>query len=45
MDGPRFVWWNFVSSSREKIEEAKRRWLAQEFGGVAGETEFIPLPD
>jgi redox-sensitive bicupin YhaK (pirin superfamily) len=45
VDGPRFVWWNFVSSSREKIEDAKRRWRAQEFGGVPRETEFIPLPD
>lgn len=41
---PRFIWWNFVASSRERIEQAKQRWLRQEFPGVPGETEFIPLP-
>ena len=45
LDGPRFVWWNFVSSSREKIEAAKQRWQSGEFDPVPGETEFIPLPD
>ncbi|HVO87397.1 MAG TPA: pirin-like C-terminal cupin domain-containing protein, partial [Casimicrobiaceae bacterium] len=45
LDGTRFVWWNFVASSREKIEAAKQRWLEQQFGRVPGETEFIPLPD
>ncbi|MEC4719309.1 pirin family protein [Noviherbaspirillum sp. CPCC 100848] len=44
MDGDRFVWWNFVSSSREAIEEAKERWRSQEFGKVPDETEWIPLP-
>jgi redox-sensitive bicupin YhaK (pirin superfamily) len=41
---PRFIEWNFVASSRERIERAKRRWRAQEFPAVPGETEFIPLP-
>jgi redox-sensitive bicupin YhaK (pirin superfamily) len=45
LDGPRFVWWNFVSSSRERIEQAKADWQAQRFERVPGETEFIPLPD
>jgi redox-sensitive bicupin YhaK (pirin superfamily) len=45
MDGPRHVWWNFVSSRPERIEEAARAWRAGRFGGVPGETEFIPLPD
>ena len=45
LDGPRFIWWNFVSSSREKIEAAKQRWKDGGFGQVPGETEFIPLPD
>ncbi len=45
MDGPRHVWWNFVSSSRERIEQAKADWKAGRFGRVIGETEFIPLPD
>jgi hypothetical protein len=46
MDGPRFLFWNFVSSSRERIEEAKRDWKAARFGKVPGdEVEFIPLPE
>jgi redox-sensitive bicupin YhaK (pirin superfamily) len=44
-DGERFIWWNFVSSSRERIDAAKATWQAQAFGQVPGETEFIPLPD
>ncbi len=45
MDGPRFIWWNFVSRSKERIEEAKADWRAGRFNGVPGETEFIPLPE
>ena len=45
MDGPRHIWWNFVSSSQERIEQAKQDWKAGRFPGVPGETEFIPLPD
>jgi redox-sensitive bicupin YhaK (pirin superfamily) len=44
LDGPRFVWWNFVSSSRERIDRARDDWAAQRFAAVPGETEFIPLP-
>jgi len=44
LDGPRFIEWNFVSSSKEKIEAAKRAWSEQRMGQVPGETEFIPLP-
>jgi hypothetical protein len=44
MDGPRHLWWNFVSSSKDRIEQAKADWLAGRFGAVPGETEFIPLP-
>ena len=44
LDGPRHVWWNFVSSSRERIEQAKADWRAGRFASVPGETEFIPLP-
>lgn len=44
MDGPRHIWWNFVSSSKERIEQAKSDWLAGRFPPVPGETEFIPLP-
>lgn len=45
LDGPRFIWWNFVSSSRERIEQAKADWQAQRFATVPGETEFTPLPE
>lgn len=45
LDGPRYVVWNFVSSSVERIEQAKEDWKAQRFAKVPGETEFIPLPD
>jgi Pirin C-terminal cupin domain len=46
MDGPRFIFWNFVSSSHERIEQAKADWKARRFGKVAGdEQEFIPLPE
>jgi redox-sensitive bicupin YhaK (pirin superfamily) len=44
LDGDRFIWWNFVASSREAIEDAKQRWKAQDFGKVPNETEWIPLP-
>jgi hypothetical protein len=43
--GPRHIWWNFVSSSRERIERAKRDWVSGRIGKVAGDDEFIPLPD
>jgi redox-sensitive bicupin YhaK (pirin superfamily) len=45
MDGPRYLAWNFVSSSLDRIEQAKSDWKAQAFPAVPGETEFIPLPD
>lgn len=45
MDGPRYLTWNFVSSSAERIEQAKEDWKNQRFPVVPGETEFIPLPD
>jgi redox-sensitive bicupin YhaK (pirin superfamily) len=45
LDGPRHVWWNFVSSSRERIEQAKRDWKSTRFAPVPGDPEFIPLPE
>jgi hypothetical protein len=46
LDGERHIWWNFVSSSRERIEQAKRDWKEGRFPKVPGdETELIPLPD
>ena len=46
MDGERHVWWNFVSSSRDRINEAKRAWRAGEFVLPPDDhDEFIPLPE
>jgi redox-sensitive bicupin YhaK (pirin superfamily) len=45
MNGPRYIWWNFVSSRRERIEEAKDDWRSGRFKPVPGESEFIPLPE
>jgi redox-sensitive bicupin YhaK (pirin superfamily) len=45
MDGPRHIWWNFVSSSKERIEMAKEEWKRGRFDIVPGdEKDFIPLP-
>jgi redox-sensitive bicupin YhaK (pirin superfamily) len=45
MDGPRHIWWNFVASSKERIEQAKEDWRAKRFALVPGdEKEFMPLP-
>ena len=45
LDGHRFVWWNFVSSRKERIVQASRDWEAQTMGQVAGDAELIPLPE
>lgn len=45
MDGPRYIWWNFVSSSKDRIMEAAADWRAGDFAKVPGDDEFIPLPD
>lgn len=47
LDGPRFVWWNFVASTKELIEAAKMAWSSRDksvFPDIPGETEWIPLP-
>ncbi|MEO5671607.1 MAG: pirin-like C-terminal cupin domain-containing protein, partial [Ramlibacter sp.] len=44
LDGPRHMWWNFVSSRKERIIQASADWEAQRMGQVPGETEFISLP-
>jgi redox-sensitive bicupin YhaK (pirin superfamily) len=45
MDGPRFIWWNFVSSSKDRIDQAKEDWRSGRFALVPGdEKEIIPLP-
>ena len=41
----RFMWWNFVSTRKERIEQAKQDWRAQRMGTVSGETDVIPLPE
>jgi redox-sensitive bicupin YhaK (pirin superfamily) len=45
LDGHRFIWWNFVSSRKERIAEAADQWAKQQMGRIPGETEWIPLPD
>lgn len=45
MDGPRHIWWNFVSSSKERIEAAKADWRAGKMALPEGEHEFIPAPE
>ncbi|MFC4352003.1 pirin family protein [Fodinicurvata halophila] len=51
LEGPRHIWWNFVASSKERIEEAKRQWRAETWGDglfelpVGDREEHIPLPD
>ncbi len=45
MDAPRHIWWNFVSSRRERIEQAKEDWRRGRFDPVPGDDEIIPLPE
>jgi len=45
LDGERFLWWNFVASTRERIERAKDDWREGRFPAIPGETEFTPLPE
>jgi hypothetical protein len=45
LSGERHVWWNFVSSSKERIERAKDDWQNRRFPAIPGDdVEFIPLP-
>ena len=45
LPGERILWWNFVSSSRERMQQAKADWRDGRFDTVPGESDFIPLPD
>src|ERR1700739_1340963 len=46
LEGPRYLWWNFVSSRKERIEQAKEEWKTGKFALIPGdEKEFIPLPE
>ena len=44
MDGRRYIWWNFVSSRKERIEQAKADWVTGRFGPVPDDPEVLPLP-
>ena len=45
LDGPRYIWWNYVASSEALIEQARQAWTEQRYAMVAGDPEFIPLPN
>ena len=51
LEGPRYIWWNFVASSKERIEEAKEAWRRADWADgrfhlpPGDDAEFIPLPD
>ncbi|MEM1067147.1 MAG: pirin family protein [Pseudomonadota bacterium] len=51
LEGPRYIWWNFVASSKERIEEAKEAWRKEDWGDgrfslpPGDDAEFIPLPE
>jgi redox-sensitive bicupin YhaK (pirin superfamily) len=45
LDGPRYLFWNFVASTKARLQRAADDWSAQRFGRIPGETEFIPLPE
>jgi len=43
--GPRHIWWNFVSTRKERIAQAADDWAARRFAAVPGETDLVPLPE
>lgn len=45
LDAPRYIWWNFVASSEALLEAARQAWRQQRYPMVAGDDEFIPLPE
>jgi redox-sensitive bicupin YhaK (pirin superfamily) len=45
LDGPRYIWWNFVSSRKDRIDQAKADWTAGRFDAVPGDSELMPLPE
>ena len=46
LDGQRHIWWNFVSSSKDRLEQAKRDWKEGRFLKVPGDAaDFVPLPE
>lgn len=45
LDAPRYIWWNFVASTETQLEAARQAWRQQRYPMVAGDDEFIPLPE
>jgi redox-sensitive bicupin YhaK (pirin superfamily) len=45
LDGPRYMWWNYVASSEALLEQARQAWREKRFDMVEGDPEFIPLPE
>jgi len=45
LEKPRFMWWNFVSSRQELIEQARSDWQKGNFEAIPNETGFVPLPE
>ena len=45
LEGPRHIWWNFVSSSKARIKQAKSDWIEGRFPAVPGDDDIIPLPN
>jgi redox-sensitive bicupin YhaK (pirin superfamily) len=46
MDGPRHIWWNFVASDKQRLQQAKKDWKEGRFATIPGDNkDFIPLPD
>ena len=45
LDAPRFLWWNYVASSEDMLEQARQSWREQRYAMVKGDPEFIPLPE
>ena len=45
LDAPRYIWWNYVASSEDLLEQARQAWREQRYPMVKGDPEFIPLPD
>jgi hypothetical protein len=45
LDGPRYIFWNFVTSSKERLLKAASDWRHRRFARIPGETAYIPLPE
>lgn len=45
LDGPRYIWWNYIASSEDLLEQARQTWREKRYAMVEGDPEFIPLPE